>query len=658
MPNVLDILPFQYLGRDARQRFSEALTWQDWPEGKVIVRQGDLSDDRVFLLESGTVDVIDHRLGLDHRVGEITEGHYFGERPALFGVPRAVEIRARTDCRTASLPGPVFVDFIRKERSLAHGLTFILRDKQGMFTDFTRFLAEVKLGTTRGHLVVHHLLHAYRKLKPALHRHCNSDEIDFAALHYAVKRLPTTVSSTFVWFVTDDCPPHYAEAAARMFEDVTPAARRRASWEMIPGKALILLRDGISDLLDLVTCLCIYAIEARKIRHRMRDAQVLYALATERALEAIEPIFTERERAALAEIWPGELAQRLVEISLHHEDITIHSFKRTNNYNTAHAETWTHQISDATQRLCGMAPWELPDDFPVHIISSNTHSVTNCLSPWLGENHERLLEWGRAHRPDLVDAPWSDPADRLIALLRPFLEAHPEVALERTALDRGVCVSLGETAFTGIGVQLFHMGRLRGTALDASLPLCSRDGLIVNIDYAFGQQAEPIIAILVNLFGKRIRSANILGKAGGLRGERGDILVATAFVTQLEDELQVPPLAVDVERLAARIPQRTVHSGRVLTVLGTVLQNDLLLHTYEKLWDCVGLEMEGSWYCRQLLESRELGLIPEDVELRFLYYTSDLPLQPHATLAAGMSPIEGIPPLYAITREVLAAILS
>jgi len=658
MPDILDILPFQYLGRAARQALTAKLEWHDWPAGKILVRQGDLTDDRVFLLESGSVDIINHRRGPDKRVGSIGPGHYFGERPALFGTPRAVEVRAATDCRTASVSGEVFVELIRSEPALAHALTFILRDKQGVFTDFTRFLAEVRLGATRGHLVIGKLLSIYLKLRPALHRHCSDpNTIDFSALHYAVRRLPDNVSRTFVWFVTDDCPPHYEHASTRLFTDVTPKARRRVTWEMIAGKSLVLLRDGISDLLDLVTCLCIYAVEARKIRRRLRDARLLCTLCEDCAEDALAPLFTPPERAALERLWPGEVPQRLVEISLHHEDITVHSYKRTNNYNSAHAERWTQQLAQATEKLLGMAPWELPEDFPVHIISSNTHSVTNCLSPWVTENADALLQWGMIEHPALVGADWHNPTDRLIALLRPYLEAHPEAALQRAARDREVCVALTETAFTGISVQLFQMSRLAATPVDSDLPQSGEDGLIVNIDYAFGQQAEPIIANLVNLFGRRIRSMNVLGKAGGLRGERGDILVADAFITQLDDVLQCPPISVDIERLAARIPGRTLHTGRVLTVLGTVLQNDLLLNTYDKLWSCIGLEMEGSFYCQQILESRELGLLRPDVQMRFLYYVSDLPLQRHATLSSGLSPMEGIPPLYATTREVLSAIL-
>ena len=69
----------------------------------------------------------------------------------------------------------------------------------------------------------------------------------------------------------------------------------------------------------------------------------------------------------------------------------------------------------------------------------------------------------------------------------------------------------------------------------------------------------------------------------------------------------------------------------MLTVAGTLLQNRIMLNFYRRIWRCVGLEMEGTYYLRQILKARSLGLMSRDVALRFLYYVSDVPLVPSAT---------------------------
>jgi hypothetical protein len=94
----------------------------------------------------------------------------------------------------------------------------------------------------------------------------------------------------------------------------------------------------------------------------------------------------------------------------------------------------------------------------------------------------------------------------------------------------------------------------------------------------------------------------------------------------------------------------------MLTVDGTLLQNRRMLYFYKHIWGCVGIEMEGAYYYRQVLESMRLGVLPEDLALRFYYYVSDLPLDHAANLSSRMSAQEGIPPLYAITREILSEV--
>jgi hypothetical protein len=205
-------------------------------------------------------------------------------------------------------------------------------------------------------------------------------------------------------------------------------------------------------------------------------------------------------------------------------------------------------------------------------------------------------------------------------------------------------------------VQLIDLARLVDTAVDpgvAALPAGSTaaDDLIVNIDYAFGEQAEYVIRSLLTLYGENIRSVNFLGKAGALVGNRGDILAPTAFIEQHSDLFQPLP--------AQQVPgEVAVHHGPMLTVDGTLLQNRQMLNFYRQIWNVIGIEMEGTHYYREILESRQLGVIRPEVQFRFLYYVSDLPLETSATLTAPLRASEGVPPLYSITRHILNQIIA
>lgn len=647
------VLPFRFLDAADRAWLRPRLTLHEHPEGHAVFARGDRGDRRCFLLLDGRVDLFDE----GRSRGAIAAGHYFGERAAIFDQPRTLDVVAGTPITVAVLAGDDLLELLRRSPVFAEQMGWRLRDKQGLLLAFERFRAELLLGARRGYIVLPKLIPLYRPLRPALHPHADDPTLDVDALGYAVHRLPANLTRTLSWFLTDDLPYLYSRPV-EVFTRIPTSARRRAVWEIMPGKNMVLLRDGMSDLVDLVTCLCIYAVEARKIRRRLRDPALLLALA-QSDLPALP--FDARETAALRTLWP-DLPARLLDIATSHEDHAIAVHKSLDNYNSAHAERWTHQIADAVRDLVGAEPHELPAEFYVHIVSSNTHSVGNCLSRWLPANAARIVAWGEAHRPDLARIPWADPRDRVIALARHLLATDAEAAAERARSDDDAAVvHVRESAFTGIDIQLFDLGRLAARAdalegwLDGPAP-SGRPGLLVNIDYAFGQQAEAIVASLIALFGARIRSVDVLGKAGGLVGNRGDVLVATSFVEQEDDQLHVPTVHLDAGRLAARVPDRGVHVGPVLTVLGTVLQNPTMLNFYKHVWGAVGLEMEGSYYARQILESQRRGALRPDLDLRFVYYVSDLPLRHDATLAGPLAPIEGIPPLYAITREVLTTI--
>lgn len=694
------VIPFRFLTVAERAALVPHLRVESYPAGTAIIEQG-ANDRRVYLLASGLVEVRD-RSGRPQprpvRQSVIEPDHYFGEWEPLFDVPRVFEIVALTDSVCVAMDGDRFLSLVEHAAAFAQSLGVILRDQQGIFAAFDRFKVELMRGLNQGYLTIAKLLPLYRRLQPAIHPLVDSDVIDTSALAYVIRRLPQNVTRTFAYLLTDEIPAVYRETA-ELFDPIPTSARRRDVWEMLPGSSLVLLRNGMSDLVDLISCLCLYAVEAQKIRHRFTDSRSVAELAraaretrareTTRAAEKTRAgagatadeeaesrdsrlhvlPFSDSESAGLESIWGDEAPSRVLEIVKHRETFAVTIRRHSEKYNSRRTELWTKQLAAACRELLDADPADFGTGFPVHIISSNTHSVGNCLSNWYSRHEADMRSWAETSAHPLVAHEWANRFDFLYAIARDYFVAHPHAAAESQAaeVEQGIH-RLRETASTGIQVQLVDMDRVCRSAVDPDVVAsrAGRPGLVVNIDYAFGEQAEHILRSLLLLFGRNVRSVNLLGKAGALVGNRGDVLVPNGFIEQSGDEYFDLPGAADAmsasavsaREIQSRLVSGSVHLGPMLTVDGTLLQNRDMLRFYRYIWSCIGMEMEGAYYYRQYREAKSTGLIDPDVRAGFYYYVSDIPLEHTANLSARLGPHEGVPPLYAITRQVLATVFS
>ena len=663
------VIPFRFLTTAEREDLVADITLTEYDAGEDIIRQGDEADKALYLLDSGLVEIYDGRGASERRVMLVEPDHYFGEWEALFDVPRFYGIRAIDPSRCYVISGERFLRLVSEIRPFAQSLGVNLRDQHGIFVAFERFKVELMRGIGKGYITLAQLLPLYRDLVPAMHPLVNSDELDTTALSYVIRRLPRNVTRTFAYVLTDEIPAVYRDPDS-LFPKVPTEARRRDVWETLPGSSLVLLRNGLSDLVDLISCLCLYAVEANKLRARLHDPSAVRTLkewangrtAEKDAVRALP--LTQSEVDGLHRLWGSALPSRLYEIVKHRETFAITVRRHSEKYNSHRTELWTHQLAVACAELLGSDPSDLDPAYPVHIVSSNTHSVTNCLNAWYTENSEVIVDWARSVDHPLVASQWGEQFDLVYGLARDYFLAHPEAvnSVRSAERDQGI-LRLKETASTGIQVQLIETGSVCQGALDPGITGGPGEpGLIVNIDYAFGQQAEHILLNLFLLFGSKVRSVSLLGKAGALVGNRGDILVPSGFLEQSGDSYYAMPgrfresILETVKALQQRLPEGQVHTGPMLTVDGTLLQNRVMLRYYRYIWRCVGMEMEGAYYFRQFQEAENIGLISHDVSVGFYYYVSDVPLEMDAGLATRLHPSEGIPPLYAITRHVLSSI--
>ena len=655
------IWPFYYLSSETLARVQANTIERPFVKGDVLLPQGQRSSYAYFLL-SGSVERI-QKGHPDHFEELLQESTCFGLASLLLDIPSHFEFRAHSDGIVYQVSLQLFQECLQNEQRFAVRIATALRDHRSVFSALDEFCLLLQTSSASNTVTLDSFVEHYKNTNPALHPKMNGSEIDFHAWSYALNRLPINITTTHNILLTRNLPPLYQNFKEQ--PSVPTRYRRRAIWQLSEGKSLVILRDRQTDLADFISNLCVHFIESQKLRRRFARSSLLPQIKRAAIGEISGPdmVTLEKQLPLTPEIWKSFLHlwpsssiqlgfERLYDILVHHEDYLLHLEKDYRDFSSDLVEEWGRQILALLERenLNG-------NEYNIHIISSNTYSVRHCLSPWVHGQKDVILAWGQRTHPEIYGFFFVNPIDRLYALLPYYLRAHPKA--EQAMLDlesTSGFYNLSADLFLGIDVNVINCDRLSISATDPILESFPARTIIVNIDYAFGRQAEDVLGCLITLFGERIQSINVMGKAGGLCGQRGDIMLAHHTLMERSDGIyQINNTGLSAKAISAD-SGREVFEGTVLTVYGTLLQNHSLLHYYRRFWNCIGLEMEGSFYARKVHRSQHIQILPAHIPCRFLYYMSDLPLQEGAQLSVDMSPWELIPPVYSITRAFLHSI--
>jgi hypothetical protein len=427
----------------------------------------------------------------------------------------------------------------------------------------------------------------------------------------------------------------------------------------------------VSELLDLVTLLVSFAIEAYKIVNLLGPDPLMAELSDpalagdvirrNRCLARLAFVLgvTDDEIVDLDAHWDQELIPRLLYLIQHPPRIVVRLHR---GYSLeavqARSEAWAQRINE---RVCDL----VEGHGPLHVLSSNLHSCINLLSGFarrhadeiwaFAESRSTYGDWDRA-RPA--------PENVLYLAMRDWLKAQPERMADKVEFEesRGIRHLL-DVHHVGIDVQLVDCSKLVPEEADPRLRLAAERlkaerPLLINFDYAFGDQAGIVLDTLFRQFGKQIESFTVMGKAGTVVGERGGVMLPTYLLRQGSDDVYDFPAPNflgrdDFEGLKVG-PVYT--GGPMLTVLGTVLQNDRMLMRYRDEWGILGLEMEGIPYVRSLHQSRKRGYLSDRFRIGVAYYASDAPLIPGESLSRELS-FQGLDTTYGISLAILNSLL-
>lgn len=518
------------------------------------------------------------------------------------------------------------------------------------------------------------MINSLKQLSPEIYGDLNDPErVELDGLLYIFQRLPRGIEECrFVRLISREGFENSS------FQPIVPPKRRRNCYRIDQDQMYIEMTRGRSDIYDVLTHLTFMYIMAEKIRLNSQDhkgrkkrewemleriveldkrgeefnQEVAYTYLSTMLGRTYDDTLAACERFANSEdvnsifhitYWLGKLS---FDEALHKEDreISFSSSLREKVGHHVYGESWAQHIKAQLKKLQLL-------ERPIHIISANPHSIMNSLfaPAALGRLNDDLDDIAR-------DLSLSNN-DQL------------RKRVKKMALKNGM-VEIMDTSGTNISVQIFDTAKMDKMTFSPNLQwnkdsIDQEKPVILVMDYAFGEQAYETMDELLKPFEEenkktpiKISSVSIMGKAGILEGDKGDIMVPTAHVFEgtadnypFDNELTKE----DFEGYGLR-----VFEGPMISVLGTSLQNkDILRYFHLSSWHAIGLEMEGAHYQKAIQAATKIrkGGIAQKVSVRYAYYASDNPLITGATLASGSLGVDGVKPTYLISLKILNQIL-
>jgi len=500
----------------------------------------------------------------------------------------------------------------------------------------------------------------------------DAEKIEMDGLLYVMERLPRGIEECrYVRLISREGYEHST------FPSIVPAKRKRNCYRVDEDQMYVEMTRGRSDIYDILTHLTFLYIESEKIRVNSTDHKGMESLnwqmltkivkkeqkgeefdkeaacsylshITGRTFEETNRMVEKFDNSANSNSLFSiiyNLGKLAIDEKVHEMDREI-SFSATLRERVGHhvyGELWATRIKSV---LCDEGLLHRP----IHIISANLHSVLNTIY---------------AHQALGLDS--YDAIEKVAMDISINAKKNKAKEINAFAAANGF-IDLPDISGTNIGAQIFDTAKMTKDTIVPGLKLPAEEKkkpVIVVMDYAFGEQAYECFDELLKPYdrdGKSIPldvvSASIMGKAGILKGNKGDIMIPSSHVFEgtadnypFKNELK----AADFEGYGLG-----VYDGPMITMLGTSLQNkDVLQYFMDSSWKAIGLEMEGAHYQKAIQSASKIrNSIRQNVKVLYAYYASDNPLETGGTLASGALGMEGVKPTYLITLKILEKIFS
>ena len=510
-------------------------------------------------------------------------------------------------------------------------------------------------------------------LRPEIYGSIADEKVELNGLIYVIERLPIGIEEC--QFINLTSEEGFGKSH---FKAIVPPKRKRNCYRIDKDQMNIEVTRGRSEIYDILTHLTFLFIESHKIADKVLISE---GNETNREWKKLEEVvlnnikLSRDERDIMLAHLASILGRTFKEVQLVHgilEEKTnpdrffqiifwlgklalnekIYDLKRTITFSPVlserighhiYGEIWANNIKDVLQEKDLMKR-------PIHIISANMHSVMNSI-------YAPVVLPKQIKDNDIIG---------LFELLSDFENEDLRKQVEDYASKNGLTY-IKDTSGTYIDVQIIDTEKIdlskTNFKFENTLPDDEKPVIIV-MDYAFGEQAYETMDELLKPYngetGKNhhlnVESVSIMGKAGILEGEKGDIMIPSSHI--FEGTADNYPFKNQLKKKMFEGCGVDVFTGTMVTVLGTSLQNkDILNFFHDSTWKVIGLEMEGAHYQKAIQAASKIrGNISENVKVRYAYYASDNPLETGSTLASGGLGTTGVRPTYVITQKILEQI--
>ncbi len=513
------------------------------------------------------------------------------------------------------------------------------------------------------------LKEALHSLEPEIYGSINDPEkVELDGLLYVAERLPMGIEECqFVQLIARE---GFLESG---HIPIVPQKRRRNCYRIDDNRMYVEMSRGRSDIYDILTHLTFLSIEADKIKNNALDLKGHVKDNWKRLAEVVQfekdaQEFDEKRALVYLSNVLGRTVQETHEAvlkfnksegsnSLYHliywlGQVAINEYKegakKEISFSAKLRDVLGHHVY-GEQWADGIKSTLVAKNMvhrPLHIISANLHSFVNILYGFELEQEQHFKD---------------------VYALATHTRNNPEATykIRKAAIDKGL-IEIADSSGTNLGVQLIDLGKVNLASIPYNFTLSKDEEapVLVVMDYAFGEQAYECMDELLKSYEKgekplrlNVKSISIMGKAGILKGGKGDIMIPTAHV--FEGTGDNYPLENDFTESDFRESGLEYYEGTMTTVLGTSLQNKNVLHHFlSSTWRAIGLEMEGAHYQKAIQSaSRIRHSISANVKVRYAYYASDNPLVTGSTLSSGSLGAEGVKPTYWISLKILEKVL-